>query len=116
MGYKLGGVKGAMVSMLGVILPSFVIMLGIASLFLQFDDVNPLVLSAFRGVRISVVALITYAGFRLFKASTNRYRIALSVVIFLIVFLSTINPFIVIASVVIMAMVLPEKVHQHANH
>jgi len=115
MGFKLGGVKGAMVSMLGVILPSFVIMLGIASLFLQFGDINPLVLSAFRGVRISVVALITYSGYRLFRSSTNRYRIALSVAIFSIVYLTNINPFIVIASVVFVAMILPEKVHQHAN-
>jgi len=116
MGNKLGGTKGALVSMFGVILPSFVIMLGIASLFLQFSDVNPVILSAFRGIRISVVALIAFAGYRLFKVSTNRYRWVLSAAVFSLVFFTTINPFVVILSIVIVAIFLPEKVHQHANH
>jgi chromate transporter len=116
MGYKLGGIKGASVSMLGVILPSFLIMIGIAGLFVQFAEIHPLVLSAFRGVRIAVVALITYAGYRLFGSSTHRYKLVLALVIFAVVFWFNLNPFVVIGTIVIASLLLPRKVHQHANH
>ena len=116
MGHKLGGVKGAAVSMLGVILPSFLIMLGIAGLFVQFSAIYPLVVSAFRGVRIAVVALIAYAGFRLFASSTHRYKIVIALAIFALVFWLNLNPFIVIFTVVMVSLLLPRKVHQHANH
>ena len=116
MGFKLGGVKGAAVSMLGVILPSFIMILGIASLFLQVESINPLVTSAFRGIRVSVVALIVYAAYKLFISSANRWKVVVSVGIFSLVYFTTINPFVVIVSVVIVASLLPAGGQAHANH
>ncbi len=56
-GYRLRGMRGALATLLGSILPSFLIMLVIA---LFFTDVrqNPVVDAAFKGMRPAVVALI----------------------------------------------------------
>ncbi|MDY3979751.1 MAG: chromate transporter [Tidjanibacter sp.] len=56
-GYKVCGVKGALASVAGVVLPSFVIILLIAVFFTDFRD-NPTVDAAFKGMRPAVVALI----------------------------------------------------------
>ena len=57
MGYKVRGLRGAAAALLGVVLPSFVILLTIA---LFFADVrhNLVVDAAFKGMRPAVVALI----------------------------------------------------------
>lgn len=56
-GYKVRGLRGAAAALLGVVLPSFLIILAIA---LFFADVrhNPVVDAAFKGMRPAVVALI----------------------------------------------------------
>lgn len=56
-GYKMYGYRGAVSALLGVSLPSFVIILTIAIFFAQFRY-NPVVDAAFRGMRPAVVALI----------------------------------------------------------
>ena len=54
-GYKLKGVPGSVVCTLGTILPSFLIILGIALFFQQFRD-NETVQRIFKGIRPAVVA------------------------------------------------------------
>ena len=56
-GYKTRGVKGAFAALVGVVIPSFVIILLIALYFTDFKD-NPTVAAAFKGMRPAVVALI----------------------------------------------------------
>lgn len=56
-GYKLYGYKGAFTALLGVVLPSFVIILLIALFFSQIRH-NEIVDAAFNGMRPAVVALI----------------------------------------------------------
>ena len=56
-GDKIGGMKGSIVASLGTILPSFLIILGIALFFTQFKD-NSWVEKIFKGLRPAVVALI----------------------------------------------------------
>lgn len=56
-GYKLRGVRGAVSSLLGVVVPSFVIILLIALFFAEFRT-DHWVDAAFRGMRPAVVALI----------------------------------------------------------
>lgn len=56
-GYKTRGTKGALAALLGVVIPSFVIILLIATIFTDFKD-NPTVAAAFKGMRPAVVALI----------------------------------------------------------
>lgn len=62
-GYKLKGVPGSVVCALGTILPSFLIILGIALFFQQFRD-NETVQRIFKGIRPAVVALIAAPTFK----------------------------------------------------
>lgn len=56
-GYKMRGFAGAVASILGVVVPSFVIILVVAILFADIRH-NPVVDAAFKGMRPAVVALI----------------------------------------------------------
>ena len=56
-GHRLRGFKGSVAATLGSILPSFLIILGIAIFFTAFKE-NPWVERAFRGIRPVVIALI----------------------------------------------------------
>ncbi|MFQ3619375.1 MAG: chromate transporter [Spirochaetales bacterium] len=66
-GYKVDKIRGALVAALGVILPSFITILGIAALLVQFQE-NLYVQKAFAGVRAGVAALILLSGIKLGKA------------------------------------------------
>lgn len=56
-GYKLRGYSGALAAVMGVVVPSFVIILAVAMFFADIRD-NVWVDAAFRGMRPAVVALI----------------------------------------------------------
>jgi len=61
-GYRLKGNKGSIVAALGVILPSFFIILLIAMFFRQFNE-NIYVMKIFKAIRPAVVALIAVPVF-----------------------------------------------------
>ena len=63
-GYNIKGTKGAIVSCLGAMIPSIVIMLLIAMFFTDYKD-NPTVESIFKGIRPCVVALILSPAIKL---------------------------------------------------
>ncbi len=67
-GYKLRGTPGALLTTLGCIMPSFIIILAIALFFRQFQD-SPWVARAFRGIRPCVVALIAAPTFKMAKTA-----------------------------------------------
>lgn len=65
-GYRLKGVKGALAATLGVVLPSFTIIIAIAIFFMSFRD-NFWINKAFLGIRAGVIVLIFNAVFKLGK-------------------------------------------------
>jgi len=65
-GYKIGGYPGAFWAVMGIVVPSFVIILLIALFFVSFRT-NPVVEAVFRGMRPAVVALILAPIFNLSK-------------------------------------------------
>lgn len=65
-GYKAGGVVGAILGTLGVCLPSFIIIY-IISLFLDAFLSFSLIASAFRGIQVCVIYLVISAGIKLLK-------------------------------------------------
>lgn len=67
-GYRLRGVKGAVVATVGNIVMPIVIILIVAVVFRQFRNI-PLVEHIFMGIRPAVVALIAAPVFRLAKAA-----------------------------------------------
>lgn len=77
-GYKVDGYRGAFWAVMGVVVPSFVIILAIAMFFVSFRT-NPVVEAVFKGMRPAVVALILAPVFGLSRGLGVR-RIALAVV------------------------------------
>jgi len=67
-GYKLGGVAGAAAATVGVVFPSFVIIVVFATLFLKYKDA-PAVKAVFKGLRPAVTALIAAAAISLIRAA-----------------------------------------------
>ena len=91
-GYKLRGVRGSVVTALGTILPSFLIILAIALFFSNFKD-NVYVENIFKGIRPAVVALIAAPTFTMAKsAKINRYTIWIPVVSALLIWLLGFSP------------------------
>ena len=91
-GYRLRGVRGCLVTALGAILPSFLIILCIALLFLRFKE-NPTVEAIFKGIRPAVVALIAAPTFNLAKAAKiNRYTIWIPIISALLIWLLGFSP------------------------
>ncbi len=67
-GYQALGIWGGLVSSLGLVLPSVVIIILIAKFLENFNE-NPYVQAAFRGIRPAVTALIGAAVFGLCRVS-----------------------------------------------
>ena len=64
-GYKQGKLLGAICATLGVILPSFIIILGLSYILNQFLE-NEYVDKAFKGIQVAVGVLIVNAGIKMF--------------------------------------------------
>ena len=91
-GYKLRGIRGSIVTALGTILPSFIIILAIALFFHSFKD-NPIVERIFKGIRPAVVALIAAPTFTMGRsAKINRYNLWIPVVSALLIWLLGFSP------------------------
>ncbi len=76
-GRQVAGLSGGLISALGVVLPSFAIILVIAMNFASFQTL-PVVEAVFRGIRTAVVALIAAAGVRLARESIELFTLVLA--------------------------------------
>ncbi len=70
-GYRRLGVLGAAMTTLGVVLPSFIIILLIANFFNTILEV-PIINAAFRGIRVGVALLILRVGIKLLRKMSRR--------------------------------------------
>lgn len=84
-GCKLKGVRGSLVSTLGLIAPSLIIITLIAALLKNFAD-YPIIQHALAGVRVAVVVLVVYSVIKLFKSAVKDI---LGWIIFLLSFFCT---------------------------
>jgi chromate transporter len=98
-GYRLRGVKGGIVTALGTILPSFLIILAIALFFQHFRD-NRTVAAIFKGIRPAVVALIAVPCWNMGRAAhIGLTTIWIPVVSALLIWLFGVSPiYIIIAA------------------
>lgn len=69
-GYKIGGVLGALAATVGVCIPSFIIIYIISLFFDKFLSLK-VVYAGFRGIQVGVIYLILTAGLRMLKALDN---------------------------------------------
>ena len=67
-GWRIGGWRGVIATVLGAVLPSFLIILAIAMVFQNYKDL-PAVEAVFKGIRPAVVALIVSPCFTMAKAA-----------------------------------------------
>lgn len=95
-GYKLGGVVGAIMALLGVILPSFLIILLIGMFFTRFRDIQ-IVDNIFKGITGAVPVLVLLAVKSLSK-SVNKNLINLIIIVLTVVGITVldIHPVIII--------------------
>lgn len=91
-GYKLRGIRGCLITTLGSVLPSFVIILVIAMFFHNFKD-NTVIERIFKGIRPAVVALIAAPTFTMAKsAQINKHTIWIPVISALLIWLLGVSP------------------------
>jgi chromate transporter len=82
-GYKVGGIWGSLLANLGIILPTFIIMILVTTFFLKFKE-NEYVKNAFSGILPVTVGLVAASAFIVANGSFIDYK---SIIICLGVFI-----------------------------
>jgi len=88
-GYKIRGIRGAVLALFGTILPSFFIILLVVSFFMQFRD-NHYVNLVFKGIGAAVPAMILAAVISLTKSMKKNYM-NLTIIILSVASISLLN-------------------------
>ena len=106
-GYRLRGLAGALVGCLGVVLPSFGIILLIATLFGRFSRLS-LVERMFRGMRPAIVGLILAAVIAMGRSILRTWRQwAVAGALFILIVLADPHPVLVLAAAGLIGCFLP---------
>lgn len=104
-GSKYRGSLGAAAATLGVVTPSLVIILLIASILDQFAH-YPAVIHAFAGVRVSVAVLIVNTVYRLFKSNVKgNIAVIIAVAAFLLVAILSLSPVLIVIAAAVVGIV-----------
>ncbi|WP_027339335.1 chromate transporter [Halonatronum saccharophilum] len=108
-GYKINGIKGALASTAGMLLPSLIIITTIAAFFQIFFD-YPLIQYAFNGIKIGVIALIINIVIKMWKQSVDNWiGVFLFWISFLLLTLLRLSPIIVIINAAIIGILFQSK-------
>lgn len=90
-GYRLAGIAGAVAALVGVMIPSLIVIIAIATYFTQFRE-NFYVAKALQGARASVAALIILAAVRIGRASLkNTFSVVLATLALLMALLTDVD-------------------------
>ena len=105
-GHKKRGVIGAIVATLGIIFPSLLIILSLASVLQLFQD-NPYVQKAFGGIRIAVCALIASTVIRLAKKTIKSVIAAIiTIAVLCLELFLNVSPVIIVASTIAFGLIM----------
>ena len=97
-GYRIARFIGALIAMIGMLLPSLVIISVFALLYVNIQD-NIYVQGAFSGIRAGVTALILLAGIKLGRRVVkDTFSVVIAILSFIAVGLLDIHAFVVILS------------------
>ena len=111
-GWRIGGWKGVCGAVLGAVLPSFLIILGIAMVFADWKEL-PAVEAVFKGIRPAVVALIVAPLFKLAKSAKISWLTALiPIAAALLIWLGGVNPVWVIVSTIVITLIVVDVVER----
>jgi len=104
-GHKIAGKRGAMCATLGAIIPSFVIIILIATLFKEYKD-SPTIESIFKGIRPCVVALILAPSLKMIKQSKTTWKTAfIPILTVILIWLLHVSPVYIIIAVIVGSMI-----------
>lgn len=111
-GWRIGGWKGVCGAVLGAVLPSFLIILGIAMVFADWKEL-PAVEAVFKGIRPAVVALIAAPLLKLAKSAKISWLTALiPIAAALLIWLGGVNPVWVIVSTIVITLIVVDVVER----
>ena len=103
-GYKVAGIAGGGVSVLGLLAPSSILMIVLAALYLRYKDL-PAVKGLLMGVRPVVVALLVMVIYNIFPSSITSWHTALITVIsFCVIVFFNVHPALLIAGAALFGM------------
>lgn len=104
-GYKLKNKMGAIMATLGVIMPSFLIIVLIASFFSFIRGYN-FISYSFLGINGAVVSLILFAAIKIIKSSVkNFYQLILMLISIYMIIFQKINPAYMILSAILLSFI-----------
>lgn len=113
-GYRIAGVPGAIAALLGICLPTFLLMILLTIFYEQLRD-NPKVEAAFTAIRATVVALIAYAAIQIGRTAIVDYATgALGAAAALLLFLGHVHPLLVILLGAVAGVVIV-KIRKHSG-
>jgi len=105
-GFRIAGVQGAIAAMVGILFPTFCIVI-LLSLLYHFLKGNPIVDAAFMGIRASIVALIAYAGIKIGKtAIIDKTTITISLITVITLLFFPIHPVLIIFTGIVLGIVI----------
>lgn len=67
-GHKIGGIRGALAALIGVSIPTYLIVLSLGVSYFFIQD-NPKLEAAFISIRVTIVAIIVYAAIKIAKTA-----------------------------------------------
>lgn len=95
-GSRIAGVYGALSSLLGVCLPSLIIICLIAAFFPDLNPSNPYLTHAFLGVRACIVGMFLATAYRLGKSVIHSWFDVCLIAVLFVLLVANVNPFYVI--------------------
>ena len=114
-GYRTCGFWGAACATLGVVLPSFAVILLISYVLRQFQDIKA-VQYAFNGIRVGVLALLLKALWNMYKKSPKGWAAyVVMAAAFLLTAILKVNVFIVIVACAVFGLVTASVVERRAG-
>ncbi|UJF32343.1 chromate transporter [Paenibacillus hexagrammi] len=96
-GYRLSGISGAILAVIGITLPTLVI---VSALSLVYSHIHtlPKVMAALKGIHAGIIALILIAAYRMAKASfMDKTTVAIGIASLGLLLATSIHPIIIIA-------------------
>lgn len=95
-GYRIAGWRGAVSAMLGIIFPTFVIIITLSVTYLYFHN-NPIVEAAFKGIAATIIAMIINASIKVGKTAVlDKITGIIAIVSLLVLLFFNLNPFVLI--------------------
>jgi chromate transporter len=113
-GLKLRGLPGAAISYIAFALPAFALMMVLSSLYISFHSL-PLVISAFNGLQIVIVAIVANATLSFGVITLRTYRDVIITVVAAITFSMGVHPVLVIVSAALLGLLLYKTISVHGD-